>query len=316
MNDIGPRVSDLPKVAILLGTFNGQEFLEELLDSLAWQSYANWEVWASDDGSVDDTLSILERYQHIWPKGRLKICSGPKRGFVANFLSLVCKNEVSAQYYAFADQDDIWEPEKLERAVQKLESQPSELPALYCARTRLIDSGNLEIGLSPLFSKPPSFANSLMQNIGGGNTMVFNEASRRLLRIGGYDVSVVTHDWWVYMVVAGCGGNVYYDRKPTLRYRQHGTNIIGGNSSWVDRLARLRLYWKGNFRNWNDKNISSLRRLRDNLTEDNREILDRFSNAREMDVLSRIVFLRTCGLYRQTWMGNLGLYAAVILNKL
>ena len=75
----------------------------------------------------------------------------------------------------------------------------------------MLDAENNEFGFSPLFSKPPSFANAIVQNIGGGNTMVFNNALRALLREAGKDVSVISHDWWSYIVAAGCGGKIFYD---------------------------------------------------------------------------------------------------------
>jgi len=173
------------RVAILLCTYHGQHYLPEQLDSFAAQTYENWAVWASDDGSEDDTHSILEDYQSRWDVGRLSIHFGPAEGFAANFLSLTCNANIDADLYAYSDQDDVWEADKLARAVQWLESVPAEVPALYCSRTRLVDANNNEVGVSPLFAKAPSFANALMQNIGGGNTMVFNNAARNLLREAG-----------------------------------------------------------------------------------------------------------------------------------
>lgn len=211
-----PRTSALgrnsfvqPRVAILLCTYHGQHYLAEQLESFAAQSHKNWEVWASDDGSQDETHAILKAHQEKWPEGRLSIHFGPAEGFAANFLSLTCKASIEADYYAYSDQDDVWEADKLERAVRWLETIPPNMPALYCGRTRLVDADNNEIGLSPLFSKLPSFANALMQNIGGGNTMVFNNAARALLREAGEDTPVITHDWWAYMVVSGCGGKCF-----------------------------------------------------------------------------------------------------------
>jgi len=232
-----------PKVAILLATYQGQKYLAEQLDSFAAQTHHNWEVWASDDGSQDDTHAILEQYEKHWPFGRLSIHNGPEEGFAANFLSLTCKANIAADYYAYADQDDVWEDDKLARAVRWLQTVPAHIPALYCGRTLLVDKHNKEIGVSPLFTKPPSFANALMQNIGGGNTMVFNNAARALLQEAGEHIPVVTHDWWAYMLVSGCGGRVFYDAKPTLRYRQHENNLVGMNASWPARLTRIRVLW-------------------------------------------------------------------------
>lgn len=306
----------LPKVAILLCTYHGQRYLAEQLDSFAAQTHSNWEVWASDDGSEDDTHVILEAYRQKWPTGRLSIHSGPREGFAANFLSLTCKATIEADYYAYSDQDDVWDSDKLDRAVRWLQTIPENIPALYCSRTRLVDAENNEIGLSPLFSKSPSFANALMQNIGGGNTMVFNNSARALLRETEGNTPIVSHDWWAYMVVAGCGGKVFYDAKPTLRYRLHTTNLVGANFSWPARLKRLRMLWQGRFRNWSDSNIAALRKLESKLAPENRVILERFAKARQMSFFFRLINLKRSGIHRQTFLGNLGLVAAAIFRKL
>lgn len=304
------------RVAILLCTYRGQHYLAEKLDSFAAQTHENWEVWASDDGSEDDTHSILEDYKNRWDVGRLSIHFGPAEGFAANFLSLTCNASVDADFYAYSDQDDVWEADKLARAVQWLESVPADVPALYCSRTRLVDAENNEIGVSPLFTKAPGFANALMQNIGGGNTMVFNNAARELLREAGENKSVITHDWWAYMVVTGCGGRVFYDSKPTLRYRQHGGNLVGTNANWAARFKRIRMLFQGRFKHWNDCNISALLTLEHRLTPENREILQRFADARGMSLIPRLIHLKRSGIYRQTLLGNIGLIAAAILGKI
>lgn len=314
-----PGVDELAaasRVAILLCTYRGQRYLAEQLDSFAAQSHTNWEVWASDDGSEDDTHSILDAYKKRWGVGRLSIHLGPAEGFAANFLSLTCNASINAEFYAYSDQDDVWEADKLSRAVRWLESLPANIPALYCSRTRLVDSDNNEIGVSPLFTKPPSFANALMQNIGGGNTMVFNKAARKLLREAGENKSVITHDWWVYMVVTGCGGLVFYDSKPTLRYRQHGGNLVGTNANWAARLKRARMVFQGRFKCWNDRNISALLTLEHRLTPENREVLRRFSRARGMSLIPRLIQLKRSGIYRQTLLGNISLVVAAILGKI
>ena len=307
----------LPKVAILLCSYNGQDYLAEQLDSFATQTHTHWEVQVSDDGSKDGTLGVLNAYQADWDAGRLTIHAGPAKGFSANFLSLICNADIEADYFAYADQDDIWEPGKLERAIEWLESVPGHIPALYCARTRLVDAGDREIGLSPLFSRPPAFANALTQNIGSGNTMVINRAARALLLNAGKCVKVVAHDWWTYLAVAGCGGQVFYDAKPTLRYRQHAGNLIGMNSTWGARMRRIRMMLlEGRFRRWNDCNIAALHNLRSSLTPENRAILDKFAKARNMGLFYRLVYLRRSGIYRQTLLGNLGLFLAVVCKKI
>jgi glycosyltransferase involved in cell wall biosynthesis len=306
----------VPKVAILLCTMQAQRFLAEQLNSIATQTHPTWEIWASDDGSDDHTHAILEYYRSHWGIDRISIHNGPAEGSTANFLSLTCRADIEADYFAYADQDDIWESDKLERAVAWLESVPQDVPALYGSRTLLVDARNQHLGYSPLFRKQPSFRNALVQNVAGGNTMVFNRAARDLLRRAGDDVQAVTHDWWAYMVVTGCGGQVHYDPYPTVRYRQHENNLIGSNSSWLARAQRVKLLLQGRFRRWNDANVASLGEIRDQLTPENREVLDRFVEARQGGFLSRMAGLRRTGVFRQTVLGNIGLVIAAAINRL
>jgi glycosyltransferase involved in cell wall biosynthesis len=306
----------LPKVAILLCTYHGQQYLADQLDSFTNQSYKNWEVWASDDGSQDHTHEILVAYREKLGADRFSIHNGPEEGFVANFLSLSCHASIHADCYAYSDQDDVWETDKLERAVNWLLTVPKDVPALYCSRTRLVDKQNQHIGFSPLFKKAPSFANALMQNVGGGNTMVMNDTARKLLSEAGEDVDVITHDWWVYILVSGCGGKVFYDAYPSIRYRQHGNNLVGMNSSWPARLIRIRKLLQGHYRVWNDRNIAALHRITHKLTPENRVILDQFAVARNRSLIPRLIGLWKLGIYRQTVLGNLGLIVAAFLKKL
>ena len=146
------------RVVILMATYNGARFLEKQLASIEKSIHQNFELWVSDDGSKDQTLDILdsyqERWQKLWGEKRLFIQKGPRKGFGANFLSLL-KAPFKADYVAFSDQDDIWLPHKLSQALERLEIVPDGAPALYCGRTELINEEENPLGLSPLFQKPP-----------------------------------------------------------------------------------------------------------------------------------------------------------------
>ena len=195
----------------------------------------------SDDGSTDATLDLLHKYQLQSQPNQVKLYSGPKRGFAANFLSLVCNEEIESDYYAYSDQDDIWQADKLQVAIDWLNSVPKEVPALYCSRTELVDEKCKHIGYSLLYKKKISFLNALVQNISGGNTMVFNQAACDILRAAGFMTPVVAHDWWTYLLITGCGGEVYYDVHTHMLYRQHAGAQIGANTGWRARLMRLSL---------------------------------------------------------------------------
>jgi glycosyltransferase involved in cell wall biosynthesis len=309
-----------PHVAILLCTYQGEEFLSEQLDSFVAQTHVNWRVWASDAGSNDDTYSILRTYQKRWGDEKLTILRGPGGGPTRNFMSLVHNATIQADYYAFSDQDDIWEADKLQRAIAKLERNVDphrpDNPALYCSRTRYVDADNHDLGLSQRFRRPPSFANALMQNIAGGNTMVFNHSACQLLRSVPADTDIVIHDWWVYLAVTACGGMVIYDDYPSLRYRQHSGNLIGMNSNWAARRSRIRQLFEGRFHGWSDQNIAALQHLSGRLTEQNRKVLALYDRARRSWLVPRLAYLAQAKLYRQTALGNLGVVLAAVFNKL
>jgi glycosyltransferase involved in cell wall biosynthesis len=305
-----------PRVAILLSTYNGALFLAEQLDSLIAQSHRNWVIYASDDGSSDATLDILRKYQEKVGTSKLVIVEGPRRGFSANFLSLIKKPEIEADFFAYCDQDDLWKADKLLRALQWCLTIAADTPSLYCTRTQQIDSFGTPIGMSPLFSAPPSFRNALVQSLAGGNTMVFNTATRRLLLKTNENDRIISHDWWTYLVVSGCNGAIHYDATPTIGYRQHGSNLIGSNTGMSERLTRLRKMMSGTFRDWNDANLCAIRAIHGDLSADSRLTLDLFIEARQSPLLKRLLLIHKAGVYRQTLLGNLGLTAAAILQRL
>ena len=311
-----PMQAPSATVAILLCTYRGQDFLPAQLASIYAQSHRDWTLWVSDDGSDDATSTILVAAQRELGNTRMHLITGPRKGFVANFLSQACNQEIEADYFSYADQDDVWDADKLERALQWLAKVPQEIPALYCGRVCLVDQNDRRIGMSPLFKRPPSFANALLQNIAGGNTMVFNRAARNLLRLAGAEIDVVMHDWWTYLAVAGAGGRIFYDSHPALRYRQHSRNIVGMNTGWWARLLRLRSLWSGQHRDWIDSNIRALSKVDPKLSSESQVTLQEFARARDGRLLARLFGIWRSGVYRQTVVGNLALMVAAIGKKI
>ncbi|MCX4219522.1 MULTISPECIES: glycosyltransferase family 2 protein [unclassified Pseudomonas] len=307
--------SSSKSVAVLMCTYNGQRFLAEQLTSIGRQTHDNWTVVISDDGSTDKTLEVIESFANRLDQiGKVSVVQGPKRGFAANFLTLACRKEIQADFYAWSDQDDIWQENKIETALDWIKTIPSQVPALYCGRTRGMDSQGTPLECSPLFSRPPAFANALVQSLAGGNTMVFNQAARELFISAGEQLDIVSHDWWAYLLVTGAGGQVFYDAQPFVLYRQHEDNLVGSNSGFTARLSRLRMMLKGRFSNWTEQNINCLGSARHLLTVENQQILERFRLARQSPLPRRLVGLLRAGVYRQTLPGNIGLFLAAIVR--
>ncbi|KGD76012.1 hypothetical protein ID11_10060 [Pantoea vagans] len=304
------------RTAVLLCSYNGSKYIRQQIDSIINQTEKNWTVFVSDDGSTDGTVDILKSYQYKLGCERFVIINGPGKGFAWNFLSLIEKCGDGFDYYAFCDQDDEWMPEKLSTSISVLSQFEHNVPSVYCGRTSLVDEKGNHLGESPLFSKAPSFKNALIQSIAGGNTMVLNRVARNIINKTPRDVTIISHDWWIYIVITAVGGNIYYDPKPLIHYRQHTNNIVGSNLGWMARFKRISGLLDGHFKKWIDCNIYALDRTDINITPDNRVILDSFNNARNGNLFKRIYLFRKLEIYRQTFLGTLGLFVAIFLKKL
>jgi glycosyltransferase involved in cell wall biosynthesis len=314
MNE-NPAMTSL--VVIFLGTYNGERFLSQQLDSLEAQTHTNWVLIVSDDGSKDATLDILLKYQAKWPQGKMTIRKGPRKGFCHNFLSLACDSQIKADYYAFCDQDDVWLPTKLTVALDNIQNnQKNGEGYVYCGRTTYVDENLQVVGCSPLFSYPRSFRNALIQSIAGGNTMVFNQTAKEYLEKAGA-VDHPAHDWWVYQLVTGVGGTVYYDPLPQILYRQHEEALVGGNGSILDALERVwRLFFKDQLKIWGNMNIAALFLVKPMLHQGNQETLELYAKMRNSNLGDRLRLLEVAGLYRQTWPGTISLILASLFKKI
>ncbi|WP_336951849.1 glycosyltransferase family 2 protein [Sphingobium aromaticivastans] len=223
----------LPSVAVLLSTYNGAEFLQAQLESLRTQEGVLVRLYARDDGSSDDTRAILRRCGEIWPDLNEVPC-GPNLGAAASFLQLLRTAPEEVDYYAFCDQDDVWLPNKLARAIEVLSG--AEGPALYCSNVICVAEDLRVLGMPPAH-RDHRFQHLLFENIATGCTVVLNPAARALINSRLPSRDVVMHDWWCALIVAALG-RVHYDPEPSLLYRQHGGNLVGMDANWVAQKAK------------------------------------------------------------------------------
>ncbi|MDE8347184.1 MAG: glycosyltransferase [Acidocella sp.] len=225
---IEPRAGSSATVTIILSTFNGQNFLRAQLTSLLTQSHENWTLFWRDDGSTDDTVAIMQEFAASLPAGRCVQSSGSgvHLGAAPSFLALLREAAARSQSaIAFADQDDVWLPEKLANAMAWLAGN-NDTPALYCARQFLVNETLQNLRLSVNHNPVPGFPACLTQNIANGNTLVINARAASLIAIITPPAGTV-HDWWSYIVVSACGGHIYFDEEPQLLYRLHKRNLMG-----------------------------------------------------------------------------------------
>lgn len=291
-------------------------FLDAQIGSIDHQTCLNIDLWISDDASTDGTRAYLDQLGPAWSRGALEILSGPATGHAAeNFRTLITKVRSNADYFAYCDQDDVWLPTKLEKAIHRLQEAAPSRPALYCTRTALIDEDGKPIGQSTYFERGADFRHALVQSLAGGNTMVMNRAAFEIVQRSCERTELVSHDWWTYMILAGAGGLIIYDREPDTLYRQHSANVIGSNQSMRAKFVRLLALGRGEYKSWNDQNISGLMLCRDLLSAEALRALDAFRQARDGQLWQRLARLRASGVFRQTLGGQVMLYVASALGK-
>ena len=211
----------MEKVLVLLATYNGEKFLRQQLDSIFSQDGVEVTVLARDDGSTDGTCNILDEYQG---KHDLTWYTGEHLNVKKGFFDLMKKGaEREYDFYAFSDQDDVWDADKLKTGIAAIRS--FEGPALYYCGQRLVDENLSLIGDHELNDKRDLKARFVLSDF-AGCTGVFNRAL--LTEVAGYEPSyMLIHDTWILKVCLGIGGNVVVDPKAHMNYRQHGGNTLG-----------------------------------------------------------------------------------------
>jgi glycosyltransferase involved in cell wall biosynthesis len=232
-------------VAILLATFNGAAYLSEQLDSFVTQEHRNWTLFWRDDGSSDATRAIMAAFAaRVGPERFVHVAEPAERlGVLGSFLALLraaAPGLGERDAAAFADQDDVWLPQKLAHGMAALAAVPPGEPALYCTRQIVVDATLRRIGLSAPLHVRPQFPASLTQNVAAGCTVLLNRAGATMVAASRPPESTL-HDWWSYILVSAAGGRIVADPEPTILYRQHAANAIGAASSRLHRaFAALR----------------------------------------------------------------------------
>ena len=210
-------------VQVLLSSYNGEAFLAEQLDSLLKQEGVHLRILVRDDGSTDATQDILRGYAQRF--AQLRWYTGENLGPGPSFMDLLRQAE-EADYYAFSDQDDVWDPDKLLCAVRMLEDLDPDKPAMYHANLRIVDRElNYYRPAHARIHQSTNRYSALIEPLATGCTMVFN---RPLVELANRAApkDIVLHDSWLCLLCS-LFGTVVYDFTPHISYRQHGGNVVG-----------------------------------------------------------------------------------------
>jgi len=226
-------MSETRLVSVVLGTYNGEAFLKEQLDSVLAQTYPHFEIIAVDDASSDGTVDILREYAAR--DSRIKIYVNENNlGFIRNFEKGCSLSK--GHWISVCDQDDYWYPEKIEKMVRAI----GDRPMIYC------DSELCDAGLRPIGKKISDIVNyqsfddcrqlCVFSRMYGHATLI----TRSLFDKASPFIPEMPHDGWLAFHATLCGG-VAYLPDVLVKYRQHAANVygvVGGKSKKRDRLQR------------------------------------------------------------------------------
>ena len=224
------------KIAILLASYKGENYIREQIQSLLEQTVTDTTIFIRDDQSPDRTFEIEQEFEKNYPdKIKVKRRTEGKGGSKENFWAL-CQEAVKmdADYFMFCDQDDVWNPDKIEitlKRMQKVEKKNPKKPVLVHTDLEVVDQNLNSLGSSfvryrALDAKITAINRLLVQNNVTGCTMMINrlllEKALKLSNIS----AIAMHDWW-FSLVASLFGEISFIDQATIKYRQHGDNVVG-----------------------------------------------------------------------------------------
>lgn len=232
------------KVTVIMSTYNGHKYIKEQLDSLIKQKDVLINLFIRDDGSSDDTVSIVKSYAEKF--NDLKVIQEKNIGATASFhraARLALNVGEETDYYAFCDQDDIWQEKKLITAINIISKKDGNKPNLYFSNLMMMNNNGELQGLllnNDLVSD--SRYNALAAIYTYGCTCVFNRTALEKFCCLDEKLNYIYHDNWLYSICSFLG-NVWYDSESYLLYRQTGENVSGqkktGISVWGQRFLKI-----------------------------------------------------------------------------
>lgn len=228
-----------PSVYIMMSTYNGERYISEQIDSILNQSHVDVTIAIRDDGSSDATPDILMSYAK--KHSNIKVICEANTGYAASFWKLLMSAPETYDYYAFSDQDDVWEPNKLAAAIHVLKQSDNPLK-LYASALQVTDS-QLNIQYKNDFPKlKPTLGSAITRPRLSGCTMVWESSLLKLCQT--YDITTIeaahlSHDVAVYLTALSCGGRILFSKKSYIKLRRHEQTVTGHGKSIFKRISSV-----------------------------------------------------------------------------
>lgn len=233
------KKNKLPVVQVLMSTFNGEKYIETQVESIMYQKDVDVSLLIRDDGSQDRTIDKIQELQKKY-SNKIFFYFGSNMGYKKSFVDLIKHADLTADYYAFADQDDFWLPMKLKEGIGKIIGSQQEYK-LY-ASTVIICNENLK----PVYKKDisnyiPGFSSTMTRVRLAGCTMIFNKAVVELYKKINFSKKYVktlpSHDGFMMDLVTAVGGFIYVDQDSYIYHRRLNNSVTGGGNGIRKRFT-------------------------------------------------------------------------------
>ena len=216
-----------PKIAVLMATYNGEKWLEPQLKSILKQKNAQINLIIQDDNSDDSTHKIIKKFKK---KNDINFLINKKnqRSASLNFLNLIIKTNINCDFYAFSDQDDIWDINKLNRAVKKLSENnckvySSNISIKKNKKKILMNKSNNQKKYDYIFEGVPGCTIVMTKDS-------FFKIKKKLMKLKYEELKRISmHDTFIYFYLRSINFPWYIDKCSLINYRQHEDNVIGVN---------------------------------------------------------------------------------------
>ncbi|MGC8677702.1 MAG: glycosyltransferase family 2 protein [Hydrogenobaculum sp.] len=308
-------------IDILLSTYDGEKFLRDFIKSLDMQTYKDWRLIIRDDGSIDSTKKILEEIRKANPSKFIILEDDLGNiGAYRSFFELLRKS--SANYIMFADQDDVWLPQKIEKTLKKMldleKSFGSNVPILVHTDLQIVNE-NLDL-IYPSFWKyrnqnPEYKALNylIVQNNITGCTIMLNYALKELIRK--IPEKAIMHDWWVALV-ASAFGIIDYIPDQTVLYRQHSNQNIGAKKYSINFFYNEFIKKPSNavlsFNKTVDQAINFLEIYKEKLSKDQIDIFTTYINLKNESLIKKLKNIVKHKFFKQGKIKNIGFILTVL----
>ncbi|MGX7776514.1 glycosyltransferase family 2 protein [Streptococcus pluranimalium] len=304
------------KVNIVMSTYNGEKYLADQIKSIQSQTFEDWQLLIRDDGSSDNTPSIIRDMAkkddriHFINDGQ-----NENYGVIKSFYHLVKYD--SADYYFFSDQDDVWLPEKIEVTLKRAQSETSAKPLLVYTDLKVVTE-DLEVLQESMIKSQSHHANTelvqeLTENTVTGGTMMINKALADKWQV--YD-NLLMHDWYLALLAASLGKLVYIDQATQL-YRQHEANVLGARTwskrakNWLKPNTLISKYW------WLIKSSQNQaeKLLAQEMSESSTQMVKAYVHLMDNNWLDRWRLLREYKFKKNRWFHTF-VFTILIITKL